>query len=90
MYRRVAGVTLETVTYELLREAKRAGTSDEQLAKIWNTTPTAVRLTRHKMKLAPVFKRVDTCAAEFESFTPYMYSTYEDEDEADTTTRPKS
>ncbi|MFZ0819902.1 MAG: carbamoyl-phosphate synthase large subunit [Candidatus Acidiferrales bacterium] len=89
MYRRVAGVTLETVTYELLREAKRAGTSDEQLAKIWNTTPTAVRLTRHKMKLAPVFKRVDTCAAEFESFTPYMYSTYEDEDEADTTTRPK-
>jgi carbamoyl-phosphate synthase large subunit len=89
MYRRVAGVTLETVSYELLREAKRTGTSDEQLAKIWNTTPTAVRLTRHKMKLAPVFKRVDTCAAEFESFTPYLYSTYEDEDEADTTTKPK-
>jgi carbamoyl-phosphate synthase large subunit len=89
MYRRVAGVTLETVSYELLREAKRTGTSDEQLAKIWNTTPTAVRLTRHKMKLAPVFKRVDTCAAEFESFTPYLYSTYEDEDEADTTSKPK-
>ena len=48
-----------------------------------------MRLTRHKMKLAPVFKRVDTCAAEFESFTPYLYSTYEDEDEADTTTKPK-
>jgi carbamoyl-phosphate synthase large subunit len=89
MYRRVAGVTLETVSYELLREVKRTGTSDEQLAKIWNTTPTAVRLTRHKMKLAPVFKRVDTCAAEFESFTPYLYSTYEDEDEADTTGKPK-
>ena len=89
MYKRVAGVTLETVTPELLREAKRMGTSDEQLAKLWNTTPTAVRLTRHKMKLAPVFKRVDTCAAEFESFTPYLYSTYEDEDEADTTTKPK-
>jgi carbamoyl-phosphate synthase large subunit len=89
MYKRVAGVTLETVSPELLREAKRMGTSDEQLAKLWNTTPTAVRLTRHKMKLAPVFKRVDTCAAEFESFTPYLYSTYEDEDEAETTTKPK-
>ncbi len=89
LYRRVAGVTLETVSPELLREAKRTGTSDEQLAKIWNSTPTAVRLQRHKMKLGPVFKRVDTCAAEFESFTPYLYSTYEDEDEADTTSRPK-
>jgi carbamoyl-phosphate synthase large subunit len=89
MHRRVAAVTLETVSPELLREAKRNGTSDEQLAKLWNTTPTAVRLTRHKMKLAPVFKRVDTCAAEFESFTPYLYSTYEDEDEADTSSRRK-
>jgi carbamoyl-phosphate synthase large subunit len=87
--RRVAHVTLETVTPELLREAKRAGTSDEQLAQIWKTTPTAVRLQRTKMKIAPVFKRVDTCAAEFESFTPYMYSTYEEEDESDPTTRAK-
>jgi len=87
--RRVAHVTLETVTPELLREAKRAGTSDEQLAHIWKTTPTAVRLQRTKMKIAPVFKRVDTCAAEFESFTPYMYSTYEDEDEAYPTKKPK-
>jgi carbamoyl-phosphate synthase large subunit len=86
---RMEGVTLETVTPELLREAKRSGSSDEQLAQIWKTTPTAVRLQRHKMKVAPVYKRVDTCAAEFESFTPYMYSTYEDEDEADTTAKPK-
>jgi carbamoyl-phosphate synthase large subunit len=87
--RRIAHVTLETVTPELLREAKRAGTSDEQLASIWKTTPTAVRLQRSKMKIAPVFKRVDTCAAEFESFTPYMYSTYEEEDEADPTKKAK-
>jgi carbamoyl-phosphate synthase large subunit len=87
--RRAAHVTLETVTPELLREVKRAGTSDEQLALIWKTTPTAVRLQRKKMKIAPVFKRVDTCAAEFESFTPYMYSTYEDEDEADPTAKSK-
>ena len=89
MDRRVANVTLETVSPELLREAKRMGSSDENLAQIWNTTPTAVRLQRNKMHLAPVFKRVDTCAAEFESFTPYLYSTYEDEDEANTTTNQK-
>jgi carbamoyl-phosphate synthase large subunit len=87
--RRAAHVTLETVTPELLLEAKRIGTSDEQLAQIWKTTPTAVRLQRTKMKIAPVFKRVDTCAAEFESFTPYMYSTYEEEDESDPTKKPK-
>ncbi len=45
---------------------------------------------RHKAHVAPVFKRVDTCAAEFESFTPYLYSTYEDEDEADVTERRRS
>ena len=65
------------------------GTSDEQLAAVWKTTTAAVRHQRAKSKLAPVFKRVDTCAAEFESFTPYLYSTYEDEDEAETTDRPK-
>jgi carbamoyl-phosphate synthase large subunit len=87
--RRIAHVTLETVTPELLLEAKRVGTSDEQLASIWKTTPTAVRLQRSKMKIAPVFKRVDTCAAEFESFTPYMYSTYEEEDESEPTKKAK-
>ncbi len=50
---------------------------------------TAVRLQRHKMHVAPVFKRVDTCAAEFESFTPYLYSTYEQEDESEVTSKPK-
>src|SRR6202171_5711626 len=84
MNRRAAGVTVETASRELLREVKRHGTSDEYLAQIWKTTPAAVRLQRARYGVAPVFKRVDTCAAEFESFTPYMYSTYEDEDESDT------
>src|SRR5215475_12516598 len=89
MNRRAAGVTVETASKDLLREVKRHGTSDEQLAQIWKTTPAAVRLQRARYAVAPVFKRVDTCAAEFESFTPYMYSTYEEEDESDAQSRPK-
>jgi carbamoyl-phosphate synthase large subunit len=87
--RRLASVTVETVPEDLLREGKRIGTSDEQLAQMWKTTPAAVRHRRAKAHISPVFKRVDTCAAEFESFTPYMYSTYEDEDESAPTDRPK-
>ncbi len=83
--RRLAAVTVETVPEDLLREAKRIGTSDEQLAQMWKTTSAAIRHRRAKSHIAPVFKRVDTCAAEFESFTPYMYSTYEDEDESEPT-----
>src|SRR6202795_600602 len=89
MNRRAAKVTVETASKELLREVKRHGTSDEQLAQMWKTTAAAVRLQRARYGVAPVFKRVDTCAAEFESFTPYMYSTYEDEDESDAQSRPK-
>jgi carbamoyl-phosphate synthase large subunit len=87
--RRLASVTVETAPEDLLREGKRIGTSDEQLAQMWKTTPAAVRHRRAKAHISPVFKRVDTCAAEFESFTPYMYSTYEDEDESEPTDRPK-
>ena len=87
--RRLAKVNVETVSPPLLREAKRSGASDEYLAQIWKTTSARVRERRAATGVAPVFKRVDTCAAEFESFTPYLYSTYEDEDEADTTSRPK-
>jgi carbamoyl-phosphate synthase large subunit len=87
--RRLAGVTLETASQDLLKEAKRCGFSDEQLGQFWSTTPAAVRILRSKQQVAPVFKRVDTCAAEFESYTPYLYSTYEQEDEADATTRQK-
>src|SRR3989441_4720196 len=89
MNRRAATVTVETASKELLREVKRHGTSDEQLAQIWRTTPASVRLQRARYGVSPVFKRVDTCAAEFESFTPYLYSTYEDEDESGAQQRPK-
>src|ERR1700739_2731006 len=89
MTKRAAGVTVETASKELLREVKRHGTSDETLAQMWKTTPAAVRLQRARYGVSPVFKRVDTCAAEFESFTPYMYSTYEDEDESDASSKPK-
>jgi len=87
--RRAASVTVETASKDLLREAKRVGASDEQLAQIWKTTPAVVRLQRARYNVAPVFKRVDTCAAEFESFTPYLYSTYEEEDETSPTQKQK-
>jgi carbamoyl-phosphate synthase large subunit len=87
--RRVAKADLRQVSAELLLEAKRSGASDEELAKLWKTTAAEVRVRRRELGVRPVFKRVDTCAAEFESFTPYLYSTYEDEDEADAVDRPK-
>src|SRR5260370_7016086 len=73
----------------LSREVKRHGPRDEQWAQIWRTPSASVRLQRARYGVTPVFKRVDTCAAEFESFTPYLYSTYEDEDESDAQARPK-
>jgi carbamoyl-phosphate synthase large subunit len=93
----LAGQPLEQISAELLREAKRAGFSDEQLAQLCHTpsasahkvTADDVRRRRQQLGIRPVFKRVDTCAAEFESFTPYLYSTYEDEDEAEPTGRRK-
>ncbi|HLW83288.1 MAG TPA: carbamoyl-phosphate synthase large subunit [Candidatus Acidoferrales bacterium] len=85
----IAATNVNSVSSELLKKAKRNGVSDEQLAQLWRTSPEQVRATREKRGIRPVFKRVDTCAAEFESFTPYMYSTYEEEDEADTSARRK-
>ncbi|HSF25104.1 MAG TPA: carbamoyl-phosphate synthase large subunit, partial [Blastocatellia bacterium] len=81
--------TLETVSRERMRAAKRMGFSDQRLAAMLGTTEDKVRQARKQMDVVPVFKRVDTCGAEFESFTPYLYSTYEDEDEADTSDRKK-
>jgi carbamoyl-phosphate synthase large subunit len=87
--RRTAKTTLSAAPRELVLEAKRSGASDEELAKLWNTTAAQVRERRQELGVRPVFKRVDTCAAEFESFTPYLYSTYEEEDEAAAVERPK-
>src|SRR5437867_3553577 len=80
---------LSTVPLSVLREAKRMGSSDAQLAEIWRVSGEAVRDRRLETGVRPVFKRVDTCAAEFESFTPYLYSSYEEEDEAEPTARRK-
>ncbi|GGI07401.1 carbamoyl-phosphate synthase large subunit [Egicoccus halophilus] len=74
---------------ELLREAKSDGFSDAHLARLLDTTEDAVRARRHTVGIRPVFKTVDTCAAEFEAYTPYHYSTYEDEDEVTDSDRPK-
>jgi carbamoylphosphate synthase large subunit len=68
---------LDAVPSELLRRAKQWAYSDIQLATIWNTTPEAVRARRGQEAVQPVYKLVDTCAAEFEAYTPYYYSTYE-------------
>src|SRR3954469_12809621 len=68
---------------------KREGFSDKQLAALTNTSEDAVRKQRHALNIRPVYKRVDTCAAEFEATTPYMYSTYETECEAEPTSRRK-
>src|SRR3984957_4014380 len=87
--RRVAATTLGKCSAELLLESKRSGASDEEIAKLWSVKASSVRARRKELGVQPVFKRVDTCAAEFESFTPYLYSTYEEEDEAAPVDRPK-
>ena len=67
---------------ELLREAKRLGFSDEQVGTLADRLPEQVRGLRHNWNIRPVYKMVDTCAAEFDAATPYFYSTYEQENEA--------
>jgi carbamoyl-phosphate synthase large subunit len=81
-----AGVLVEPV---LLRRAKRAGFSDEDLARLAGTPAREARAARLAAGVVPVFSRVDTCAAEFESTTPYLYSCYESECEAAPTANRK-
>jgi carbamoyl-phosphate synthase large subunit len=80
---------LEEIDSRTLRELKRKGFSDRRLAYLFNTNEKTVRDKRHQLGIRPVFKRVDTCAAEFATRTAYMYSTYEEEDEAQPTDRKK-
>ena len=70
------------VTPEVLRKAKEYGFSDRQLAYIWEVSEDAVRRLRKQYAINPVFKTVDTCAAEFRANTPYHYSTYDQENES--------
>ena len=80
---------LTTINRELLRRAKRNGFSDIRLAELLDCTESELREKRKTLGVIPVYKRVDTCGAEFESHTPYLYSTYEDECEAEPTDRRK-
>lgn len=77
----------QSLTPELLKSAKQLGFSDEQIGALSDKTPDQVQELRQLSDVQPVYKMVDTCAAEFEASTPYYYSTYEEEDEVKTTTR---
>jgi carbamoyl-phosphate synthase large subunit len=81
--------TLDELDPGTLYKLKRSGFSDKRLAKLLNTEETAVRIKRYRHNIRPVYKRVDTCAAEFATYTAYMYSTYEEECEALPTDRKK-
>ena len=85
----IGEVPFAAVTEGQMRDAKKMGISDEQLADSWAVTSAQVRQLRAKLGVLPVFKKVDTCAAEFESETPYLYSCYDEEDEAAPTDRKK-
>jgi carbamoyl-phosphate synthase large subunit len=87
--RDAAQLSLEDVAKEQLSRFKRDGLSDSTLARGWNVSALAVRERRKELGVAAVFNRVDTCAAEFESFTPYLYSSYESECEAAPSDRKK-
>ncbi|EWS56481.1 Carbamoyl-phosphate synthase large chain [Methylibium sp. T29] len=83
------GRTLASLSTDELRFLKRKGFSDKRLAKLLGTHQHEVRAARHAQGVRPVYKRVDTCAAEFATQTAYMYSTYDDECEAQPTDRKK-
>src|SRR4051812_25876466 len=82
-------VGLRGISPDLMRSLKRAGFGDWQLGSMLGADEAAVRAARVEQGLKPAYKRIDTCAAEFESFTPYLYGTYEKECEATPTPRQK-
>ena len=85
----IEGQRLEDVPVEALRTAKEYALSDRRIAYLTGSTEDEVRAHRKRLGLVPVYKRVDTCGAEFESYTPYLYSTYETEDESAPTDKRK-
>ncbi len=86
---RIDGRNLNDVPSEVLRTAKEYALSDRRVSYLTNSNENEVRERRKNLNIEPVYKRVDTCGAEFESHTPYMYSTYEEENEAEPTERRK-
>ena len=87
--RDLSGQSLATLSREQLVRAKRDGLSDVRLGGLLRSDPNTVRARRKELGVAAVFNRVDTCAAEFESFTPYLYSSYESENESEPSDRKK-
>src|SRR5688572_19342828 len=87
--RDIEGRKLEDISAEELRAFKEVALSDRRLAYLTERSEDDVRAYRKRLGIVPVYKRVDTCGAEFESHTPYLYSTYEEEDEAEPTNRRK-
>jgi carbamoyl-phosphate synthase large subunit len=85
----LSGRTLKDLDAQEVRGLKRKGFSDRRLSKLLDTSETALRRHRHALGIRPVYKRVDTCAAEFATATAYMYSTYEEECEARPSARKK-
>ena len=75
---------------DLLRDLKQAGFADTDIARLANLDEDSLRERRRESGLTAVYKRIDTCAAEFESFTPYMYGTFEEQCESDPNSRPKA
>ncbi|HTO17993.1 MAG TPA: carbamoyl-phosphate synthase large subunit [Pseudomonas sp.] len=86
---KVKTLGLASLDRDLLYRLKRKGFSDARLATLLGVSEKSVRGHRHKLKVLPVYKRVDTCAAEFQTDTAYMYSTYEEECEANPSGRDK-
>lgn len=74
---------------KVLKESKKMGFSDKYIAKIWETTEEKIYELRKENKIFPVYKMIDTCASEFESYVPYFYSSYEDENESIVSERKK-
>lgn len=89
LQKRIESRNLNDVPSEVLRTSKEFGLSDRRIAFLTDSDENSVRERRKNLGVTPVYKRVDTCGAEFESFTPYLYSTYEEECESVPTTRKK-
>ena len=88
--RRIAGMQeVRELSADFLRTLKRSGFGDAEIAAIYGVPEASIRERRIEEKLVPAFKRIDTCAAEFESFTPYMYGTYERGDESNPNDKSK-
>jgi carbamoyl-phosphate synthase large subunit len=87
--KRIESRKLADIPIEVLRKSKEFGLSDRRLSFLTGSTEAEVREHRRSLGIVPVYKRVDTCGAEFESFTPYLYSTFEEECEADPSDRRK-